>query len=136
MAQSRRRSGRTTSTAPQAPNPQVAQFLDEFDVFLDAVRGLAGGTRRKYGRFVRHFLHEWISGAPFEWQHLSADALRAYVCRELSSTTRRPSNAPFVALRAMLRFLAVKGFRTRARGRRTANPALAPRYSACLPVDR
>ncbi|MDF3118477.1 MULTISPECIES: tyrosine-type recombinase/integrase [Burkholderia cepacia complex] len=109
MSQLRQRSGRTTVTTLPAPNAQVSQFLDEFDAFLETVRGLAGGTRRKYGRFVRHFLHEWISGAPLEWQHLSADALRAYACRELSSTTRRPSNAPFVALRAMLRFLAVKG---------------------------
>lgn len=109
MAQSRGRSGRITSTAPPASNPQVARFLDEFDAFLEGVRDPAGGTRRKYGRYVKYFLDESISGAPLEWQHLSADALRAYACRELSSTTRRPSNTPFVALRAMLRFLAVKG---------------------------
>ncbi|GLU31063.1 tyrosine-type recombinase/integrase [Trinickia caryophylli] len=109
MSQLRPRSSRPTPKALPAPSAEVAQFLDEFDAFLDTVRGLAGGTRRKYVRFVRHFLHEWISDAPLQWQHLSADALRAYACHELSSTTRRPSNALFVALRAMLRFLAVKG---------------------------
>lgn len=78
MSQSRPRSGRPTPTAPLAPNAEVAQFLDEFDAFLDTVRGLAGGTRRKYVRFVRHFLREWIADTPLQWQHLSADALRAY----------------------------------------------------------
>ncbi|MDR6504122.1 site-specific recombinase XerD [Burkholderia ambifaria] len=137
MSQSRPRSGRPTPTALPAPNAEVAQFLDEFDAFLDAVRGLAGGTRRKYVRFVRHFLHEWISDAPLQWQHLSADALRAYACHELSSTTRRPSNAPFVALRAMLRFLAVKGLVAPAlegavpRIRRWRNATLP----ACLSTD-
>ncbi|CAB3774666.1 hypothetical protein LMG29542_08044 [Paraburkholderia humisilvae] len=85
------------------------QVLDEFDAFLEAVRGLTTDTRRKYGRFVKLFLYEWISGAPLEWQHLSPDALRAYARRDLLSTVRWPSNTPFVALRAMLRFLAVKG---------------------------
>jgi len=109
MSPSRPRSGRPILAVLPAPNAEVAQFLDEFDTFLDAVRGLAGGTRRKYVRFVRHFLHEWIADTPLQWQHLSADALRAYACHELSVTTRRPSSAPFVALRAMLRFLTVKG---------------------------
>ncbi|WP_185453542.1 tyrosine-type recombinase/integrase [Ralstonia sp. SET104] len=109
MSQSRKRSSRTTSTALPAPHAQVAQFLDEFEAFLATVRGLAGGTRRKYGRFVKHFLYEWTSGVQPEWHHLSADALRAYARRELASKARRPSNAPFVALRAMLRFLAFKG---------------------------
>lgn len=108
MSQSRKRSGRTASTAPPAPHAQVTQFLEEFDAFLATVRGLAGGTRRKYGRFVKHFLDGRTSGAPLEWQQPSADTLRTYARRELSSTVRRPSNAPFVALRAMLRFLVFK----------------------------
>lgn len=83
MSQSRPRSGRPTPKVLSAPDAEVAQFLDEFDAFLDAVRGLAGGTRRKYVRFVRHFLLEWISDAPMQWPHLSPDALRAY------STLRR-----------------------------------------------
>jgi len=132
MSQSRPRSGRPTPAALPAPNAEVAQFLDEFDAFLDAVRGLAGGTRRKYVRFVRHFLHDWISDAPLQWQHLSADALRAFACHELSSTTRRPSNAPFVALRAMLRFLAVKGMI--APGLESAVPRIRRWRHATLPA--
>jgi hypothetical protein len=94
MSQSRQRSGRTTPTALPAPNAQVVQFLDEFDAFLAAARGLAGGTRRKYGRFVRHFLHEWTSGDQLEWQNLSAASRTASPsvadCFSALSTTSTP----------------------------------------------
>lgn len=109
MSQSHRRSGRATASASTAPGADVLQFLDAFDTFLGTVRGLAHSTRRKYLRFVRRFLDGWNPGAPLEWHGLSAEMLRTYARDELSSMKRRPSNAPFVALRAMLRFLAVKG---------------------------
>jgi site-specific recombinase XerD len=84
-------------------------FLSEFDSYLGTVRGLAEGTRRKYGRFVQSFLDGWCGDSPPNWQDLSTEHLRAYMHRELSSKKRRPSNSPIVALRAMLRFLAVRG---------------------------
>ena len=87
----------------------AAQFLSEFDAYLGTAKGLAEGTRRKYGRFVQGFLNGWCGDSPPNWRALSVEDLRTYVRHELSSKRRRPSNSPIVALRAMLRFLAVRG---------------------------
>src|SRR5258708_3536165 len=93
---------------PETLLPSV-QFLSEFNSYLGTVRGLAEGTRRKYGGFVQRFLDGWCGDSPPNWKDLSTEHLRVYVHRELSSKRRRPSNSPMVALRAMLRFLAVRG---------------------------
>ncbi|CAB3745565.1 hypothetical protein LMG24238_07692 [Paraburkholderia sediminicola] len=47
---------------PETLMPSItsaAQFLSELNSYLGTVRGLAEGTRRKYGRFVQRFLDEW-----------------------------------------------------------------------------
>ncbi|WP_158660628.1 site-specific integrase [Paraburkholderia hospita] len=88
---------------------RAAEFLSEFDAYLGTAKGLAEGTRRKYGRFVQGFLDGWCGDSPPNWQDLSIEDLRAYLHHELSNKRRRPSNSPIVALRAMLRFLAVRG---------------------------
>ncbi|WP_410054265.1 site-specific integrase [Cupriavidus sp. BIC8F] len=87
----------------------AAQFLSEFDANLGTVKGLAESTRRKHGRFVQRFLVGLSGDGPPNWQDLSVEDLRAYVRLELSSKKRRLSNSPIVALRAMLRFLVVRG---------------------------
>lgn len=128
-----------TSRSPpeisSAPNAHVDQFIHEFDTFLEVARGLTHGTRRKYCRFVRSFLSEWTgSGCALDWPHLlSVDVLRAHVRRELSSKKRRPSNAPFVALRSMLCFLSVKGVETH--GLEEALPRIRRWRHAALPVN-
>lgn len=119
----------------------AVQFLSEFDAYLRAVRGLAQETRRKYGRFVRCFLDGWCGDSPPNWQDLSIEHLRTYLRQEFSSRKRRPSSSPIVALRAMLRFLAVSGMTQSGldealpRIRRWRHATLPPRLS-CAEVDR
>jgi site-specific recombinase XerD len=109
MAQSELTCGKQRTETRTRSITCAAEFLSEFDAYLGAVKGLAEGTRRKYGRFVRGFLDVWCSDDPPNWQDLSIEDLRGYLHRELSSKRRRPSNSPIVALRAMLRFLTVMG---------------------------
>ncbi|MFS8978573.1 tyrosine-type recombinase/integrase [Cupriavidus necator] len=119
----------------------AAEFLSEFDAYLGAAKGLAEGTRRQYGRFVQGFLDGWCGDRPPNWQGLSSEDLRAYLRHELSSKRRRPSNSPIVALRAMLRFLAVRGMvppgleETLPRIRRWRHATL-PASLSCDDVDR
>jgi site-specific recombinase XerD len=129
---------------PEARLPSITtavQFLSEFDSYLGAVRGLAQGTRRKYGRFVQRFLAGWCGDSPPNWHDLSTEHLRTYLRQEFSSRKRRPSSSPIVALRAMLRFLAVKELtqpgleETLPRIRRWRHATLPPRLS-CADVDR
>ncbi|SPS02899.1 tyrosine-type recombinase/integrase [Cupriavidus taiwanensis] len=101
--------GKDGSATPALSISSASEFLSEFDAYLGAAKGLAEGTRRKYGRFVQGFLDGWCGDSPPNWQDLSIEDLRAYLRHELSSKRRRPSNSPIVALRAMLRFLAVRG---------------------------
>lgn len=73
---------------PEARLPSITtavQFLSEFDSYLGAVRGLAQGTRRKYGRFVQRFLDGWCGNSPPNWQDLSTEHLRTYLRQEFSS---------------------------------------------------
>jgi site-specific recombinase XerD len=129
---------------PEALLPSItsaAQFLSELNSYFATVRGLAEGTRRKYGRFVQRFLDGWCGDGPPNWQDLSTEHLRAYMRRELSGKRRRPSNSPIIALRAMLRFLAVRGLtqpgleETLPRIRRWRHVTLPPRLS-CADLDR
>ena len=109
MAQSELTCGKQRTETRTRSITCAAEFLSEFDAYLGAVKGLAGGRRRKYGRFVQGFLDVWCSDDPPNWQDLSIEDLRGYLHRELSSKRRRPSNSPIDALRAMLRFLTVMG---------------------------
>jgi site-specific recombinase XerD len=129
---------------PEALLPSItsaAQFLSELNSYFATVRGLAEGTRRKYGRFVQRFLDGWCGDGPPNWQDLSTEHLRAYMRRELSGKRRRPSNSPIIALRAMLHFLAVRGLtqpgleETLPRIRRWRHVTLPPRLS-CADLDR
>ncbi|MEK7911973.1 hypothetical protein, partial [Burkholderia multivorans] len=55
------RSRWTRLTALAAPNAQVSRFLDVFDAFVEAVRGLADGSHLKYGLLAKQSLLEWMS---------------------------------------------------------------------------
>ncbi|AQV99348.1 hypothetical protein BJN34_36485 (plasmid) [Cupriavidus necator] len=108
MAQSELARGKEGSATLVPSNTSAAEFLSELDAYLGTAKGLAEGTRRKYGRFVQGFLDGWCGDSSPNWQDLSIEDLRTYLRCELSSKRRRPSNSPIVALRAMLRFLAVR----------------------------
>jgi site-specific recombinase XerD len=97
---------REGGTSP--PGVEIEYFLADLNRFLETVRGLSAGTRRKYSRFIRRFLVGWHSGEQIEWDKLSQTALRTFVSQELRSK-KRPSNSACVALRAMLGFLNFKG---------------------------
>ncbi|KNH03674.1 hypothetical protein BRCH_01769 [Candidatus Burkholderia brachyanthoides] len=86
----------------------------------------------------------WRSGAataPPNWQDLSTEHLRTYLRHEFSGRKRQPSNLPIVALRTMLRFLAVRGLtqlgleETLPRIRCWRHATLPARLS-CADVDR
>ncbi|MGF6298267.1 hypothetical protein OKW42_001597 [Paraburkholderia sp. WC7.3d] len=59
MTQSEPLRGKECPVTLLPSNTTAAQFLSEFDAYLGAVKGLAEGTRRKYGRFVQRFLDGW-----------------------------------------------------------------------------
>lgn len=109
MAQFELARGKEGSATPVLPITSAAAFLSEFDAYLGDAKGLAESTCRKYGRFVQGFLGRWCGDCPPNWQDLSIEDLRAYLRHELSNKKRRPSNSPIVALRAMLRFLVIRG---------------------------
>lgn len=98
----------TSLESPVPPAAEIERFVNDLNNFLESVRGLTIGTRRKYCRIVKRFLTTWHSGEKIEWKNLSADPLRKFVSQELRSK-KRPSNSPCVALRAMLGFLDLKG---------------------------
>ena len=52
MAQSELTCGKQRTETRTRSITCAAEFLSEFDAYLGAVKGLAEGTRRKYGRFV------------------------------------------------------------------------------------
>jgi site-specific recombinase XerD len=109
MASTHKSSSSNSATTFPSPNIFVVQFVNEFNEFLESVRGLTLHTRRGYCRFVGNFLAEWSSDGQLDWQQLRAEDLRAYARREMASKTRRPSGKPFVSIRAMLRYLEFKG---------------------------
>jgi site-specific recombinase XerD len=113
---------------------RAAEFLSEFDAYLGTAKGLADGTRRKYGRFVQGFLDRWYGDSPPNWQDLSIEDLRAYLRHELSCKTRRPSNSPIIALRAMLRYLGMRGTGV-VRSREEALPRIRRWRHATLPAS-
>jgi hypothetical protein len=96
----------TSLESPVPPAAEIERFVNDLNNFLESVRGLTIGTRRKYCRIVKRFLTTWHSGED-RVENLSADPLRKFVSQELRSK-KRPSNSPCVALRAMLGFLDLK----------------------------
>jgi len=111
MASSHQQSGNTSGAPALELSTHIVQFVNEFDSFLESVRGLTHGTRRKYCRFIKRFLAEWEPTGQLDWSQLSAKTLRSYIRLEQLTESRRPSNSPFVALRAMLRYLDFKGLK-------------------------
>jgi site-specific recombinase XerD len=83
--------------------------LQDFDHYLEQVRGLASTTRAGYLHEARGFLHHVFGDATPEWPRIGPEHVASYItgrAAQLSLTCRRD---PITPLRAFLRYMTGEG---------------------------
>jgi site-specific recombinase XerD len=91
------------------PAPANDSRLQEFDWYLERVRGLAPATRTSYLQETRGFLKHLFGEADPDWPRIRPEHVASYIttrAAQLSITCRRD---PITPLRAFLRYLTGKG---------------------------
>lgn len=124
--------GVVAQSAPAAVD-ELGKLLEDFTIFLVEERGLAAGTIWYYRSIGQRFLKRFATRAgQVEFGSVTAEAVRAFVIGE--STRRSVGSVKNVvtALRALLRFLHVRGYL--ASGLADAVPAIAKWHRQSLPA--
>lgn len=91
------------------PAPSAADRLQEFDRYLDRVRGAARATRTGYLGEVRRFAKHVFGEADPDWAMISPEHVASYIssrAEKLPITCRRD---PITPIRAFLRYMAGEG---------------------------
>lgn len=95
---------------PPIPTPPVSDSrLQNFDRYLESVRGVAPATLASYLREARGFLQHVFRDAAPDWSQIRPDHVASYIttrAARLSITCRRD---PVTPLRAFLRYMASEG---------------------------
>jgi site-specific recombinase XerD len=99
---------RLRPAVPSDP-PAIAALVDQFDVYLDQVCGLAEATRWYHRRYTRTFLRRLFGDTPVNCGQISAEDLRRFVYEQACG--QQPGSVGVIAysLRTFLRFLQLKG---------------------------
>jgi integrase/recombinase XerD len=90
----------------------LEETLAAFDEHLRRTRGLGGGTRRNYARFVRRFLVAVFDDGPVEVGEIAAVDVVGFVAGLTRRWRPRTVEGAATALRAFFRFLRAAGLRT------------------------
>ena len=107
-----------------------AQWLTEYDDYIQRTVGVPTTTRQRYATIVRRFLGFCVETGTPDWGSLSVETIVEFV-RQAATKTGHGRSAPAVAVRSFLRFLAVRG--VVAAGMDRAIPALRHWRHASLP---
>jgi integrase/recombinase XerD len=95
--------------APVELPVELNRWVDEFDLHLSQVIGLAPASRRKYRFFVRRFLAQYCPATDRDRWVPRAEWLSAFVREEAARLHGHSRNQPGAALRAWLRYLVFCG---------------------------
>jgi site-specific recombinase XerD len=104
----------TPEGAPQAPTPLEA-FIADYRRWMRSERGLAAMTVLRYEALARRFLGERITdGDPRGVEGLTGTEVSAFLVRECSRVSLGAAKGRTAELRALLRFLHLRGLVTHA----------------------
>jgi integrase/recombinase XerD len=105
---------RALELIPEAPRPlagtPVERLLEDFCSHLLLERSLAAGSVRLYERVARLFLAERLVPLGAALEQLGAEEIRGFVLRQCAARSVSSARTLVTALRALLRFLYLRGW--------------------------
>lgn len=102
-----RRTGAIPAPPAVVDDSPAGAFLDEYAKYLVRERGLAGSTVRAYADFARRFIGE--ERPRLDWRQMTAADVARFVMRTARRSRPPTCKLTVTALRALLRFLHVRG---------------------------
>jgi site-specific recombinase XerD len=87
----------------------INKWLEDFDQHLDRVAGYTRATRHNYIYFARRLFNELCRTGEPDWSAFQSERITDYMCQEASRVQASSCIQHVTAIRAFLRFLAMRG---------------------------